>query len=65
MGINIAVQWMNTILLLGLLIGPFILIYFFIKSLRKKNEENESMEVRMALLEKRVRDLEKYIEESE
>ena len=36
----------------------------FIKKIREKNEESETLEVRMALLENRVKELEEYIEDS-
>lgn len=62
---NIAVQVMNTLFLLAMLIIPFAFVYFLIRSIRRKHEENEQLEVRIALLEKKVRDLEKYLEESE
>ena len=58
------IQGTNILVLLGMLIVPFILGYFFIKKIREKNEESETLEVRMALLENRVKELEEYIEES-
>lgn len=58
------IQGTNILVLLGMLIVPFILGYFFIKKIREKNEESETLEVRMALLENRVKELEKYIEDS-
>ena len=56
------IQGTNILVLLGMLIVPFILGYFFIKKIREKNEESETLEVRMALLENRVKELEEYIE---
>ncbi|WP_347451750.1 hypothetical protein [Acetoanaerobium noterae] len=58
------IQGTNILVLLGMLIVPFILGYFFIKKIREKNEETETLEVRMALLENRVKELEEYIEDS-
>ncbi|MBP8762766.1 hypothetical protein SAMN02745120_1800 [Acetoanaerobium noterae] len=58
------IQGTNILVLLGMLIVPFILGYFFIKKIREKNEESETLEVRMALLENRVKELEEYIEDS-
>ena len=58
------IQGTNILVLLGMLIVPFILGYFFIKKIKKKNEESETLEVRMALLENRVKELEEYIEDS-
>ena len=58
------IQGVNTLVLLGMLVVPFILGYFFIKKIREKNEESETLEVRMALLENRVKELEEYIEDS-
>lgn len=58
------IQGTNILVLLGMLIIPFILGYFFIKKIREKNEESETLEVRMALLENRVKELEEYIEDS-
>lgn len=58
------IQGTNILVLLGMLIVPFILGYFFIKKVREKNEESETLEVRMALLENRVKELEEYIEDS-
>ena len=58
------IQGTNILVLLGRLIVPFILGYFFIKKIREKNEESETLEVRMALLENRVKELEEYIEDS-
>ena len=58
------IQGANILVLLGMLIVPFILGYFFIKKIREKNEESETLEVRMALLENRVKELEEYIEDS-
>ena len=58
------IQGTNILVLLGMLIVPFILGYFFIKKIREKNEESETLEVRMALLESRVKELEEYIEDS-
>ncbi len=57
-------QGMNIIVLLGMMIVPFILGYFFIKKIREKNEENETLEVRVALLENRVKEIESYIDDS-
>ena len=58
------IQGTNILVLLGMLIVPFILGYFFIKKVREKNEESEIIEVRMALHENRVKELEEYIEDS-
>lgn len=58
------IQGTNILVLLGMLIVPFILGYFFIKKIREKNEESETLEVRIALLENRVKELEEYIEDS-
>ena len=58
------IQGTNILVLLGMLIVPFILGYFFIKKIREKNEESETLEVRMALLENRVKELEEYIKDS-
>lgn len=58
------IQGTNILVLLGMLIVPFILGYFFIKKIREKNEDSETLEVRMALLENRVKELEEYIEDS-
>ena len=58
------IQGMNIIILIGMLIVSFIFGYFFIKKIRKKNEENETLEVRMALLENRVKEIESYIDDS-
>ena len=58
------IQGTNILVVLGMLIGPFILGYFVIKKIREKNEESETLEVRMALLENRVKELEEYIEDS-
>ena len=58
------IQGMNIIILIGMLIVPFIFGYFFIKKIREKNEENETLEVRMALLESRLKEIESYIDES-
>ena len=58
------IQGTNILVLLGMLIVPFILGYFFIKKIRETNEESETLEVRMALLENRVKELEEYIEDS-
>lgn len=58
------IQGTNILVLLGMLIVPFILGYFFIKKIREKNEESETLEVRMALLENRVKELEEYIGDS-
>ncbi len=58
------IQGMNIIILIGMLIVPFIFGYFFIKKIREKNEENETLEVRMALLENRVKEIESYIDDS-
>lgn len=58
------IQGTNILVLLGMLVVPFILGYFFIKKIREKNEESETLEVRMALLENRVKELEEYIEDS-
>ena len=57
-------QGMTIIVLLGMMIVPFILGYFFIKKIREKNEENETLEVRVALLENRVKEIESYIDDS-
>lgn len=65
MGMNFAVQLINILMLLGLLVTPFALVYWLIQNIRKKKEDNEKLEVRIAVLEKKVRDLEVYIEESE
>ena len=51
------IQGTNILVLLGMLIVPYILGYFFIKKIREKNEESETLEVRMALLENRVKEL--------
>lgn len=64
MGI-VAVQVMNTLFLLAMLIIPFVFVYFLIRKLRNKYEENEKLEVRIAILEKKVTDLEEYIRESQ
>lgn len=64
MGI-VAVQVMNTLFLLAMLIIPFVFVYFLIRGIRNKHEENEKLEVRIAILEKKVTDLEEYIQESE
>ena len=58
------IQGMNIIILIGMLIVPFIFGYFFIKKIREKNEENETLEVRMAILENRVKEIESYIDDS-
>ncbi|CBH20721.1 protein of unknown function [Acetoanaerobium sticklandii] len=58
------IQGTNILVLLGMIIVPFVLGYFFIKKVREKNEESETLEVRMALLENRVKELEEYIEDS-
>lgn len=58
------IQGMNIIILIGMLIVPFIFGYFFIKKIREKNEENETLEVRMAVLENRVKEIESYIDDS-
>ena len=58
------IHGMNIIILIGMLIVPFIFGYFFIKKIREKNEENETLEVRMALLENRVKEIESYIDDS-
>ncbi len=58
------IQGVNTLVLLGMLVVPFILGYFFIKKIREKTDESESLEVRIALLENRVKELEEYIEDS-
>ncbi len=58
------IQGVNALVLLGMLVVPFVLGYLFIKKIREKNELGESLEVRVALLEKRVKELEDYIAES-
>ncbi|MDO4721323.1 MAG: hypothetical protein Q4A78_11720 [Peptostreptococcaceae bacterium] len=65
MNSNFAVQLMNTLFLSAMLIIPFVFVFFLIRKIRKKHEENESLKIRIALLEKRVEALEEYIAESE
>lgn len=65
MGVNMAVQLMNILVLAAMLIIPFVFVYFLIKSIRKKHEANEQLEIRVAMLEQKVRALELYIEASE
>lgn len=65
MNSNFAVQLMNSLFLSAMLIIPFVFVFFLIRKIRKKHEENESLEIRIAVLEKRVEALEEYIAESE
>ena len=58
------IQGTNILVLLGMLIVPFILGYFFIKKIREKNEESETLDVRLALLEDWVKELGVFIYDS-
>lgn len=65
MNSNFAVQLMNSLFLSAMMIIPFVFVFFLIRKIRKKHEENESLEIRIAVLEKKVEALEEYIAESE
>jgi len=58
-------QFTNILALLGMLIVPFALGMYFVNRLKNKSIDKEDLEVRVALLEKRIEDLEKYIDDSE
>lgn len=58
-------QFANILALLGMLIVPLLLGVYFLNRLKNKSIDKEDLEVRVALLEKRIEDLEKYIDDSE
>lgn len=55
----------NIIILLIIMIIPVAVGYYAIKFLKNKEENKDELLVRMVLLEKRVKELEDYINESE
>lgn len=59
------IQGANVVILLVMLILPFVIAFFLVGWLRKRNEQNQTIEHRMKLMESRITDLEKYMQESE
>lgn len=55
----------NILALLGMLIIPFLIGFYFVKKIKMKSEDKEDIEIRVALLEKKVKDLEDYINDSD
>lgn len=65
MNSNLVVQLINVLILLAILMIPFFFVFLLIKKIRKKYEESDAMEIRIAVLERRVEALEDYIADSE
>lgn len=59
------IQGANIVILLGMLILPFVIAFFLVKWLRKRNDQSQSLEQRLELLERRISDIEEYINESD
>lgn len=58
-------QGVNIVILILLLILPILAGHYIIKFLRNKEENKDELLARVILLEKRVKELEDYIENSE
>lgn len=65
MNSNLVVQLINVLILLAILMIPFFFVFLLIKKIRKKYEESDALEIRIAVLERRVEALEDYIADSE
>ncbi len=59
------IQGANVVILLLMLILPFVIAFFLVRWLRKRNEQNQTIEQRIELMESRISDLENYMAESE
>lgn len=59
------IQGANIVILLGMLILPFVIAFFLVKWLRKRNEQSQTIEERLDILERRISDLEEYINDSD
>lgn len=59
------IQGANIVILLGMLILPFVIAFFLVKWLRKRNEQSQTIEERLKILERRISDLEEYINDSD
>ncbi|CAH2214682.1 hypothetical protein [Tepidibacter aestuarii] len=55
----------NIIILLIIMIIPFVVGYYSIRFLKNREENKDELLVRVVLLEKRVKELEDYINDSE
>ncbi|SHJ82443.1 hypothetical protein [Tepidibacter formicigenes] len=58
-------QGINLVILFLVLIIPSVGTYYFIKYLRNKEDNKDEILARVILLEKRVKELEDYISDSE
>ena len=59
------IQGANIVILLGMLILPFVIAFFLVKWLKKRNEQSQTLEQRLEVLERRISDIEEYMNESD
>ncbi len=58
-------QGINLVILIFILVIPIIATYFLIKFLKNKEENKDELLGRVMLLEKKVKELEEYINNSD
>ena len=57
-------QFTNILVLIAIIAIPAVAVFFIVRSIKEKNLDGSSLELRVAVLEKKVRELEEYVNES-
>ena len=57
-------QFTNILVLIAIIAIPAVAVFFIVRIIKEKNLYSESLESRVAVLEKKVREIEEYVNES-